>query len=572
MPGSVGEQVVQHLDDAPSVGHRAGQVRRQIDQHAVSGAAAQEGVPCPLHKGRDRHGLGGYRERARVHACDIQQVADQPAHVIGLLIDDAEEPAHLHRVKLGFGAQRGGGRTLDRGQWRTQFVAHNAQELGSQPLRLLERRPVLHGDDQRLDRAVRRMGRRRVDHHGDAPSVGDRDLDLLRADRLCIAECVAERDIAESGLALVAAPVGDDLQELLRGSIRIPQHLDEPPRLAVERHRTAGPDIEHHHRDGRGVDQGLQISPGPLPVAVGACVGERHRRLRGKQHQHLLVLLGERLPVPLLAEEEVPDMYASMAHRRRQEGLRQRELVGVAERADVVGQIRRSQRPRQIPRMLVVRQAGGDELLDPPGIVDGGDHCVARASQRTGAVDDLAQDGVEVKARGGAQDRRVELRIALAQRRDLPPRLVGTGQRSIPLRPGALRRYAAPPPPVPRASRATCGPAHASTEPGAERASACRRSAMHAPSTSVPTTPKPRVAAANTQGGQAGPGRRMMVLIARLLGYNAMECPSSGGAGASMSWTPSRVHIVRRYSTSCAMLCTPPVNGQVRWCQHPAVN
>ena len=116
VPRGVGEQVVQHLDDAPPVGHRARQVRRQVDQHAVPAAAAQEGVPGPLHQARDCRRFGGYRERPRVDAPDIEQVADQAAHVIGLLVDDAEELAHLGRVELRFGVQHGGGRTLDGGQ------------------------------------------------------------------------------------------------------------------------------------------------------------------------------------------------------------------------------------------------------------------------------------------------------------------------------------------------------------------------------------------------------------------------------------------------------------------------
>ena len=74
----------------PPVGHRGRQVRRQVDRHAVPAAAAQEGVPGPVHQARDLRRFGGYRERARVDAPDIQQVADQPAHVIGLLVDDAE--------------------------------------------------------------------------------------------------------------------------------------------------------------------------------------------------------------------------------------------------------------------------------------------------------------------------------------------------------------------------------------------------------------------------------------------------------------------------------------------------
>ena len=118
----VGEQVVQHLDDAPAVGHRARQVRRQVDQHAVPAAAAQEGVPGPLHQGRDLHRLGGYRERARVDTPDVEQVADQGAHSVSLLVDDAEKLAHLGRVEVRLSEHRGG-RTFDGTQRRAQLVA-----------------------------------------------------------------------------------------------------------------------------------------------------------------------------------------------------------------------------------------------------------------------------------------------------------------------------------------------------------------------------------------------------------------------------------------------------------------
>ena len=133
----------------------------------------------------------------------------------------------LGRVELRFGVQRGGRRTLDRGQRLAQLVAHHTQELGPQPLQLLERRQVLQGDHNRLDRAVRRTDRCCVDQHGDAPPVRDRDLDLFRAHRLGIAELVGERELAEPDLAPVAAPVGDDLQQLLRRGVRTEQLSDD---------------------------------------------------------------------------------------------------------------------------------------------------------------------------------------------------------------------------------------------------------------------------------------------------------------------------------------------------------
>ena len=408
----------------------------------MPGAAAQEGVPGPVHQVRDLRRFGAYRKRARVDAPDIEQVADEAAHVIGLLVDDAEELAHLGRVELRRGAQHGGGRTLDGGQRRAQLVADHAQELRPQPLQFLERREVLQGDHHRLERAVRRMDRRGVDQRGDAAPVGDRELDLLRAHRLgIIAELVGERELVKPDLAPVAAPADHDLEQLLRRAVATAQSPDDPPRLAVERHRPAALGIEDHHPDRRGVDQGLQVGPRPLLVAVRAGVGDRRRRLRGEQHQNLLVLARERLPARLLAEKEVADMHPAVAHRHGLQGLRQRQLLGIAERAGVGGNVRQAQRARKVPEVfeervpvrplpdvpaLFRREAGGDELQDRAAFVDGRDHPVACAGQRAGAVDDLVQDGVEVEAGADAQDRRAKRRDALAQSCVLPPQLVGT--------------------------------------------------------------------------------------------------------------------------------------------------
>ena len=96
----VGEQVVQDLDDAPPVGHHPGQLRREVDQDGVPGAAAQEGVPRLVHQGGDLGGLGGDRQRARLDAPRIQQGADETLHVIGLPVDDPEELEHLGRVEV----------------------------------------------------------------------------------------------------------------------------------------------------------------------------------------------------------------------------------------------------------------------------------------------------------------------------------------------------------------------------------------------------------------------------------------------------------------------------------------
>ena len=86
-------------------------------------------------------------------------------------------------------------------------------------------------------------------------------------------------------------------------------YVDQVLVPTLERHRTAAVGIEHHHPDRRGVDQGLQVGPGPLLGPVRAGVGDRRRRLRGEQHQDLLVLARELLPARLLAEKEVADMH-----------------------------------------------------------------------------------------------------------------------------------------------------------------------------------------------------------------------------------------------------------------------
>ena len=83
-----GEQVVQHLHDAPLVGHHRRQVLRQVEAHGLAGAAAQVRGARLLHRGGDLHRLRVDRERARFDAPRVEPVADQPLHAVGLLVDD----------------------------------------------------------------------------------------------------------------------------------------------------------------------------------------------------------------------------------------------------------------------------------------------------------------------------------------------------------------------------------------------------------------------------------------------------------------------------------------------------
>ena len=82
-----------------------------------------------------------------------------------------------------------------------------------------------------------------------------------------------------------------------------------------ERDRIAGAGVEHRHADRRGLDERLEVGPRPLDVAVRARVRDRRRRLRGEQHQDLLVLIGEPLPVLLVAQEEMAEILAPVVHR-----------------------------------------------------------------------------------------------------------------------------------------------------------------------------------------------------------------------------------------------------------------
>ena len=151
VPRGVGEQVVEHLHDAPAIGHHGRQLRREVDEDGVPAAAAEERAARPLDQGGHLRGLRRDRERARVDAPRVEQVADETGHVAGLLGDDAEELAHLGRVELGLLLKRRVGRALDGEQRGAQLVAHQAQELGPRPLDLVERRQVLHGHHHRAD-------------------------------------------------------------------------------------------------------------------------------------------------------------------------------------------------------------------------------------------------------------------------------------------------------------------------------------------------------------------------------------------------------------------------------------
>ena len=231
---------------------------------------------------------------------------------------------------------------------RAQFVTHDCEELGPHPLEFLERREILHRDHDRLHAAVRCMDRRGVEQRLDAPAVGHREHHLLVAKRLPAAQVPGHRELGQRNLAPVRAPERDYLRQTLYGAIRHPQALDDPFRLAVEGHDTAGPGVKDHHADRRGVHQGLQAGPGPLLVPIGPRVGDGRRRLRSEEHEHLLVPVGELASVSLLAEKEAADMHAPVMDRRALQGMVGHHARADPQRPEIPPQVSEPQRARML--------------------------------------------------------------------------------------------------------------------------------------------------------------------------------------------------------------------------------
>ena len=283
-------------------------------------AAAQERASRPLDQRGHLRGHRRNRERARVDAPRVEQVADEAAHMGGLLGDDAEELADLGRVELGRLLQPRVGRALDGEQRRAQLVAHQTQELSPHPLDLVERRQVLQGHHHRADLAAFCPDRRGVDERPDAAPVRDREDHLLGAHRLAGAERLLQGNFGQRHFPAVGAADRDHLQEVLGRTAGRPQAVDDAPGLAVERDRPDGAGVHDHDADRRGLDQGFEIRPRAPLAAVRPRVGDRGGGLGREQRQHFFVVVGELLAVGLLGEEEVADVRAPVVHRRALEG------------------------------------------------------------------------------------------------------------------------------------------------------------------------------------------------------------------------------------------------------------
>ena len=274
-PESGGRRWTRRLLRTCTMRRRSARTRGRSGGRSISTAcrlaAAQECVPRPLHQLGHLRGRRRHRQRARVDAAGIEQVADQVLGVIRLLVDDAEELVHLGRVQGRRRAEPGAPPTPG---WRpaacAQFVAHHVQELRLQPPQFLQRRKILQGHHHRLDHAVPGTDRRGVDQRPDAAAVGSGQHDLLGEQGLGVAQLLGQRELVERVLAAIREPAPQHVHHVLQGALRQAHALGDPARLAVEIHRVTGPGIEHHDAHRAGVPPGLRGRRAPA-ARCGAC-------------------------------------------------------------------------------------------------------------------------------------------------------------------------------------------------------------------------------------------------------------------------------------------------------------
>ena len=215
VPSRVRKQVAENLNDSLRVGHHPGQIRGEINLYGLPAAAADESIASLVNQADHPGRLWGNRQCAGPDAPCIQQIADQIAHVIGLLVNDAEELDHLRRVEVLGGAQHRGRRALDRGQWSAQLMAHHPKKLRSHSLDLPKRLKILHCDDHRHDLVLFATNRRGVDQHSHASAIRHRENNLFSPHRLCGAKLTRQGVLLQGDLPPVLEPAGDDLQLLL---------------------------------------------------------------------------------------------------------------------------------------------------------------------------------------------------------------------------------------------------------------------------------------------------------------------------------------------------------------------
>ena len=354
----------------------------------------------------------------------VEQVADKPAHVIGLLFNDPEHLLRLGRVQRRRGFQHCARGALDGRQRRAQFVAHQSHELRPGPLQFFECGQILQGDNRRECLALRGADRRDVNERLDAAPVRHRKFHFLGAHGVQ----ADNRNLAERDFTPVLAATRDRLRQLLRRVARHVQPFHDPYRCPIERHRPAVARVEHHHAYGRGFHERLEMPARLLFVVMRTRIRDGGGGLGCKQHEHLLVLARERF---LSSQEETADMRPPISHRRALEGPCRHQMRGESESLHVSGQILQPHyagevaevfekpqpvRPLLHPHPLLFGEPVCDEYLWQSGFVECGDNAVTGARQLAGAVHNFLQHDIHIEARAYTQNRRAQSRHAFAQR------------------------------------------------------------------------------------------------------------------------------------------------------------
>ena len=150
----IGEQIVQHLHDTSPIRQYAGKLRRKVDKHGVPAVTGQERGTGLLDQLAHLGWFRRHGQRTGGDAPRIEQIGDQGAHAVRLFVDDAEELAGLRGSKVLPAVKHRRRGALDGGERGAHFVAHHPQELRPHPFKRLDRRQILHGDDDRLHLAA----------------------------------------------------------------------------------------------------------------------------------------------------------------------------------------------------------------------------------------------------------------------------------------------------------------------------------------------------------------------------------------------------------------------------------
>ena len=306
-------------------------------------------------------------------------------------------------------------------------MVHHPQKLGSQQFDLPKGRHVLHGHDQRFHVARFGQDRRGVDQNVDGSACMAFHRHLFRPQDPVVGEGFRQREISQGVFPAVAPPDRQVLGQALRRIFGCFEDVRQSERLAVHQLRQSVLAIEHHHSDGRSVDQRFKIRLGPSLLFQAPRVGEHGCGLRREGGERLFVPAIENLARVAVGDVELSHVPSLMSERHGQNGRdshRQPKIVE-SQRGRVRRQVVDAQGTLDPIQVLDHRGTAGrftetvgllgrhprdHEINQSFGIVRMRDQRVVRASKLAGALQDSLQHLVQVEAlvypeHGGAQVR-----------------------------------------------------------------------------------------------------------------------------------------------------------------------